>query len=189
MSTARDRMTVALLWLVLVAALVTAPIFLFAEGLDRTHVLRVLESNGVTALLCAALLAAHRRKQAGSLAWIARLLVLGLFGLISWLAWSNGEPVHVNVINFVFVTVLASALRSDRELLVVAAASAAVLCAIALRQTSSVGAGGESDLEARLEPIGQFLPTYVVTVAILWMQKRRASRAVSGGAPPADAGS
>ena len=181
-------MTVALLWLVLAAALVTAPIFLIAEGLDRTHVLRVLESNGVTALLCGSLLAAHRRRRVRSLAGIARLLVFGLLGLIGWLAWTNGEPVHVNVINFVFVTVLASALLGKRELLLVAAVSAALLCAIAMRQTSIASSGGgEHDLEPRLESIGQFLPTYAVTVAILWLQKRSAAPDSSAHAPPADA--
>ena len=174
---ARERITVAVLWLLLAAALATAPIFLLAEGVDRTHVLRVLVSNGVTALLCGTLLAAHRRRQGRSLAWIAPLLVFGMLGLIGWLAWTNGEPVHVNVINFVFVTVLASALLGGRELLLVAAGSAALLCAIALRQSSSTYSGvGEGNLEARFEAIGQFLPTYAVTVAILWLQKRSAAR-------------
>ena len=46
----RARLTRALVLVVLGAALLTAPVFLLAEELDRAHVLRVLASNGVQAL-------------------------------------------------------------------------------------------------------------------------------------------
>jgi hypothetical protein len=42
-----------------------------------------------------------------------------------------------------------------------------VLCGIAWKQAEGTG---EALLEARFEPIAQFLPTFVVIVLILWLR-------------------
>lgn len=160
---APTHLTRDILRLVLVAALVTAPVFLFAEGVSWGHVWSVAASNGVCAVLCAALLVLLRR---GHVEGVALALVLGLLGLVSALAWTNGEPVHVNVVNFVLVTVLAGVLLPRRILLGVGIICASVLVAIAWKQ--GVGAGGEELLESRLEPVAQFLPTYLVLLFVLW---------------------
>jgi hypothetical protein len=164
----RHRLTRALVLLVLVAALVTAPVFLVAEELDREHVLRVLASNGVCAALCGGLLVALRR---GHVAATARALVFGLLAIVAALAWSNGEPVHVNVVNFVLVTVLASALLGRGALLLVGVLASGAMLAIAWRQPGA----GEELMEARFEAIVQFLPTYAVIVFTLWLTHARPS--------------
>ena len=167
---AREQLTRQLLLLVFVAAVLTAPVFLFAEGWSVEHLLRVIASNGATALLCALLLGALRR---GHAEWVGRGLVFGMLALVAVLAWTNGEAVHVNVVNFVFVTVLASVLLSRAALLVVAVLSALVLTGIALKQPQTGLA--DAALDERLESIGQFLPTYTVIVLVLWLRERAAS--------------
>jgi hypothetical protein len=163
----RARLTRDLLRLVLVAAVATAPVFLFAETFDREHVLRVLESNGAAALMCLVLLAALR---GGHVELVGRLLVFGLLALVALLAWTNGEDVHVNVVNFVLVTVLASVLLRRGELLAVAGLAALVMSAIAWKQ--AVAIGGEELAEARFESTAQFLPSYAVIVLVLWLRER-----------------
>ena len=168
----RARLTRALVLTILVAAIASAPVFLFAEEFDAEHVRRVAASNGVTALGCLGLLAMLR---AGQVERTGRVLVFGLLALVGSLAWTNGEPVHVNVINFTLVTVLAVVLLGRTTLLAVAAACAALMCAIAWK--SAVPPPGEELFEARLEAIAQFLPTYVVVVGVLWLRERFAERA------------
>ena len=165
---ARERLTKLALQLVLAAALVTAPIFLFAEEFDRTHVLRVLGSNGVTALLCGTLLVMLRRRR---IAWIEHLFVFGLLALVSLLAATNGEPIHTNVVNFVFVTVLAGVLLDRGGLLVCAICAAAAM--IAITWILPPPAGRPDPIEARLEAIAQFLPTYSVIVLVLAFGRKR----------------
>ncbi len=157
----REQLTRALVRLILAAAVLSAPLFLFAEGFQAKYLARVAVSNGSCALLCAGLLQLLRRGQVQA-AGLA--LVLGLLALVGALAWNNGEPVHVNVINFVLVTLLAGSLLDRRWLLLVGAACALCMVGIALRQT--VG-GDEDPWEQRLESIVQFLPTYLVIVGIL----------------------
>ena len=165
--TARHRLTRAILRLVLVAALASAPIFLFAEEFDAQHSLLVLASNGVCALLCVGLL---WRLRQGAVESSARILVVGLFLLVAWLASTNGEDVHVNVVNFVLVTVLASVLLDGRALWGVGALSSLTMAAIAWRQ--ALPPPNEGLAEARLESIAQFLPTYLVVVTVLWLRER-----------------
>ncbi|MBL8842845.1 MAG: hypothetical protein JNL90_15110 [Planctomycetes bacterium] len=148
--------------LVRAAALLSAPLFLFAEGFSAASAVRVAASNGAAALLCSVLL---RRLADRNALQVGRGLVLGLLVLVGALASTNGEPVHVNVINFVLVTLLAGALLPRRELLAVAASCAAAMATIAWRQ--AVAPPGEELLEARFEAIVQFLPTYAVIVALL----------------------
>ena len=173
----QHRLTRALVWLVLLAALVTAPVFLVAEQFDREHVMRVLASNGVCVVFCAGLLAVLNR---GHVQWTARILVYGLLGIVGSLAWTNGEGVHVNVVNFVLVTVLAGVLLERRALIVVGATSAALMAAIAWRQT--VAPPGEELSEARLESMVQFLPTYAVIVLVLWLHSGSETADTGSGA-------
>ena len=152
--------------LILLAAIVSAPVFLLAEEFDASHSLLVLGSNGVTALLCLFLL---WRLRAGQVELAAQVLVWGLLILVGGLASTNGEDVHVNVINFILVTVLASVLLGRRALLRVAALSSTLMIAIAWRQ--AVAPPGEEIFEVRLESIAQFLPTYLVVVVVLWLRE------------------
>lgn len=170
----RYRLTRALVLLVLFAALLTAPVFLFAEEFDRTHVLRVLASNGVCVAFCLGLLALLKR---GHVELTARVLVFGLLAIVGALAWTNGEGVHVNVVNFVLVTVLAATLLGRAQLVTVGVLAAAAMIAIAWRQ--AIPKEGEALAEARVESIVQFLPTYLVIVLVLWM--RAGTRADDAG--------
>jgi hypothetical protein len=154
----------ALLRLLFVTAIVTAPMFLFAEKFESSHVVRVALSHGIVAVGCLVL---GRQLAAGNATRVARVLVFGLLALIAALATTNGEPVHVNVVNFVLATVLAGVLLPRRDLVVVGALSAATMVVIAWRGT--VAPPGEALLEARGEAIAQFLPTYAVIVAALWL--------------------
>lgn len=164
---ARARLTRQLLVLVLIAAVATAPLFLFAEGFEAKHFGRVAASNGGAALLCLVLLRALR---GGHVTRVGGALVFGLLALVAALSWTNGEDVHQNVVNFVLVTVLASVLLGRRALLVVAAVAAVVMAAIAWRQAHA--APGEELLEARFESIAQFLPTYAVITLVLWLREK-----------------
>lgn len=168
----RRRLLLRLLHLLLVAAAVTTPVFVFIEPLTSTHLARVAASNGAVAVGAAGL-AWWLRRSAAAVVPISRCLVYGLALLISALAANNGEAVHVNVVNFVLVTVLAAVLLGRGGLIRVAPLAATVMVAIAWRQSSAVG--GEELLEARLESIAQFLPTYLVIVAVLWLREEPAS--------------
>jgi hypothetical protein len=163
----RVRLTRALLLGVLVAAVATAPLFAIAEGFDAAHLGRVACSNGGAALLCLLLLLVLRR---GHVAAVGRALVFGLLLLVGALASTSGEDVHVNVVNFVLVALLAGLLTSRRELLLVALLSTVAMVAIAWRQAPA--APGTEPLEARCESIAQFLPTYLVIVFVLWLAAR-----------------
>lgn len=163
-------LTTALVKLILVAAVVTAPVFLFGEGFEAKYLWRVSASNGLCAALCIGLLAllrGGRTRLAGS------LLVYGLLALVGTLAWVNGEPVHVNVINFTLVAVVASAIAAPRDLLVTGALAAIEMIAIAWDRPAK-RLGEDIDLaEARFESIVQFLPTFCVVIGVLWLARRR----------------
>lgn len=171
----RFRLTRDLVRLILVAAILSAPVYLVAEDLDRDHVIRLVTSNGACAAMCVLLLALLRK---GQVELTARLLVYGLLALVGVLAWSNGEDVHVNVVNFVLVTVLGTALLGGRELLLIGGVAATEMVLIAWKQ--AVAIGGEELGEARMESIAQFLPSYAVIVLVLWMTTRH--RAVTAAA-------
>lgn len=163
----RRDLTRRLVLIVLAAALLSAPAYLVAEGLSWPHLVRVLLSNGVCAVYCAVLLVLLRtgREELGSMG-----LVLGLLAIVGTLAWINGEDVHVNVVNFVLVTLLAGTLLERRWLALVAAVSSALMLGIAWKQ--AVAPPGEELMEARVESIVQFLPTYLVIVAVLALRGR-----------------
>lgn len=158
----RSKLTRTLVLVILAAALLSAPAYLFAEGFQTRYLFRVALSNGTCALFCIGLLALLRTGR-GELA--AQLLVFGLLALVGSLAWTNGEGVHVNVVNFVLVTVLAGVLLPRPALFGVALVAASLMVGIAWKQTG--GRVGEELMEARLESIVQFLPTYAVIVTIL----------------------
>lgn len=163
-------LTKALVKLILVAAVVTAPIFLFGEGFEAKYVSRVAASNGLCAALCFGLLGLLKRGRTGL---AASLLVYGLLGLVGTLAWINGEPVHVNVINFTLVVVLASAIAGPRDLLVTGAFAATEMVAIAWTRPAEYLNEGKDMAEARFESVVQFLPTFCVVVGVLWLTRRR----------------
>ncbi len=156
----RARLLRSIAWVLLAAAVLSAPGFLLAERFEAGRLARVALSNGLTALGAIALLRVSARDHIEK---PARGLVFGLLALVAALAWSSGEDVHVNVVNFVLVTVLAGTLLERAGLAIVGATSAIVLVAIACKQH-----GGTGELESVLESIGQFLPTYAVIVFVLW---------------------
>lgn len=164
----RHQLLRAILRLIFVAAVASAPVFLIAESFEPERVMIIIASNGVCAALCLVLL--HRLRK-GKYESGAQVLVFGLLGLVAWLASTNGESVHVNVVNFVLVTVLASVLLGARSLWFVAAVSALSMILIAWRQAAPTE--DEGVVQIRMELIGQFLPTYLVVVTILWLSGRR----------------
>jgi len=166
-----EGLTRAILKLILVAACVTAPVFVFGEGFEAKYIGRVAKSNGSCIVLCVALLKLLRD---GRQVLVARLLVFGLLALVGGLAWFNGERVHVNVINFVLVTLLASSLCDRRVLGIVATIAAVEMVAIAW--TRPFLEQGKDLAEARFEAIVQFLPTFLVVTTILWMRTRQADQ-------------
>lgn len=161
------RLLRAILRLILGAAVLTAPIFVLGEALDAKTVARVAASNGLCALSCWGLL---RVLRGGRTELVANTLVFGLLALVGSLAWSNGERVHVNVINFILIAVLASTIASRRVLVVCALLSAAEMIAIAVRRPFPEA--GQEAAEASFEAIIQFLPTYLVIVVVLWLRVR-----------------
>jgi len=175
----RERLVRALLRLLLVAAVASAPVFLVAERFDLDHVLRVAASNGVVAVGCLLL---GRQLKAGKVERVARVLVFGLLALVVALAWTNGEPIHANVVNFVLVTLLASVLLGRSGLRVVAPIAAGAMAAIAWR--GAVAPPGEELLEARIETIAQFLPSYAVIAAILWLREAPSAAAAGSATTP-----
>jgi hypothetical protein len=159
-----------ILWLLFVAALLTAPLFFVGESFSQTHLVRVLLSNGGTALGALGLLALLRR---GRVELVAQLVSWGLFALISALSATNGEPIHVNVINFLLVVVIAHRLLSRAGFYAIAFSCAAAMAAIAIQQTFAA-TGTEPVFERATESLVQFLPTFLVIVLVLRLDRRRA---------------
>lgn len=163
-------LTTALVRLILVAAVATAPVFLFGEGFEAKYIWRVAASNGLCVVLCLGLLALIKR---GRVELAGTLLVYGLLALVGTLAWVNGEPVHVNVINFTLVAVLASVIATSRDLLIAGGLAALEMVAIAWRRPAAYVPEGKDLAEMRFESIVQFLPTFCVVVGVLWLARRR----------------
>ena len=160
-----DAILRTLLRIILAAAILTAPLFLFGEGFEARYVGRVALSNGACAALCLGLLALVRRGR-GRLA--GGLLVWGLAALVGSLAYGNGEPAHVNVINFVLVTLLASVVGSRWQVALLGLLAAAEMALIAWQRP--LMPPGKDLAEARFESLVQILPTFLVVVAILWLR-------------------
>ena len=158
----------AVLKLILVAAIVTAPLYVVGETFDLSHARRVLTINGATAVGALVLLLLVRRGWA-HLAGV--LSVFALFTLISWLAATNGESIHVNVVNFVLVLVLANLLLNGRGVAVVTVACAGVMAGIAYHQSRM--ARGPDGTELFIEAIVQFLPQFILIALFLRMTSRK----------------
>lgn len=163
----QPQLTRTLTRLILAAAVLTAPVFLYAEGFEAENLGRVAMSNGACAILCLGILKVLEK---GHAEFAAYLLVLGLLSLVGTLAWINGEAVHVNVVNFVLVAVVASAVADRGLLLLTVLVSAAEMVAIAWTRTGIVF--GKDLAEERFEAIAQFLPTYLVIAVILFLRHR-----------------
>ena len=95
------------------------------------------------------------------------LTVWRLYGPVSWLAATSGEPIHVNVVNFVLVLVLANLLCSGRAVAIVTLACATAMVGIAYHQSLAT-TGGQGD-ELFIETVVQFLPQFIFVALLLRM--------------------
>ena len=165
-----DKLLRVILKIILVAALVTMPLYIVGEEFTLAHLWRVLAINGGTALGTLALLQLARL---GRTRIVSAVLVWGLFAPISYLAAATGEPVHVNVVNFVLVLVLASLLLRPRDGLLISISCLLVMITIAYRQSLS---GAASDQNERfVETMVQFIPQFLIIALLL-----RVFAAISG---------
>jgi hypothetical protein len=164
--------------LILGAAIITAPLYVVGEGFDVSHAGRVLLINGGTAIGAGILLLLVRR---GHGRLVSALTVWGLYALVSWLAATNGEPIHVNVVNFVVVLVLAHLLFSGRGVAIVTLACATAMAGIAYRQ-SLLTTGGQAG-ELFVEAVVQFLPQFIFIALLLRMTSGRGRAALTSRTP------
>lgn len=154
----------AALKLILGAAIVTAPLYVVGEGFDLSHVGRVLLINGGTAIgALILLLLAHR----GYDRLVSAVAVWGLYALVSWLAATNGEPIHSNVVNFVVILVLANLLLGGRGVVLVALACATAMVGIASDQALTTTRGQYGEL--LVETVVQCLPQFILIALLLRM--------------------
>ena len=167
-----------ILKLILGAAIITAPLYVVGEGFDVPHAGRVLLINGGTAIGAVMLLLLVRR---GHGRLVSALTVWGLYALVSWLAATNGEPIHVNVVNFVVVLVLAHLLLDGRGVAIVTLACATAMVGIAYRQ-SLLTTGGQAG-ELFVEAVVQFLPRFVLIAVLLRVTSGRGTAALTPSTP------
>ena len=156
-----DRLKIVLK-IILVAAIVTAPLYVFGETFDLSHLRKVVMINGGTALAAIVLLLLVHR---GHVRLVSALAVWGLLALISWLAATNGEPIHANVVNFVLVLVAANLLLRAPSALLVAFACAIAMTGVAYQQSSMTK--GPVGNEMFVETIVQFLPQFILIALLL----------------------
>jgi len=164
--------------LILGAAIITAPLYVIGETFDLSHAGRVLLINGGTAIGAVILLLLLQR---GYGRLVSVLTVWGLYGLVTWLAATNGEPIHVNVVNFVLVLVLANLLFSGRSVAIVALACATAMAGIAYHQ-ALMTTGGQ-DAELFVGAVVQFLPQFILIALLLRMTSGRPLAALAGRKP------
>ena len=160
------RLTIALK-ILLFAAIATAPLYLVGESFDLSHVWRVTLTNGGTALAAFGLLVLVRR---GHIRIVASVAVWGLFALVASLAATNGEPIHVNVVNFSLVLVLAHFLLHRYGAMVATIACALAMTAIGYNQALVAGAGNAHEIF--VETIVQFLPQFILIAFLLRLMPR-----------------
>ena len=175
---AADRLKIVLK-IILIAAMVTAPLYVFGETFDFSHLWKVVMINGGTALAAIALLLVVHR---GHVRLVSALAVWGLLALISWLAATNGEPIHVNVVNFVLVLVAANLLLGTPSVLLVAFACAMAMTGIAYHQ-APVTKGLEGN-EVFVETIVQFLPQFILIALLLIVTSKSRSTTTSPKVTP-----
>ena len=147
---------------ILFAAIVTAPLYMFGEAFDLSHLWKVVMINGGTALAAMTLLLLVQR---GNVRLLSELAVWGLAALISWLAATNGEPILVNVVNFVLVLVLANLLLGGRSVVLVAFACAVAMTGVAYQQSPMTK--GLAGNEVFVETVVQFLPQFTLIAVLL----------------------
>jgi hypothetical protein len=164
--------------LILGAAIVTAPLYVVGEAFDLSHAGRVLLINGGTAIGAVILLLLVQR---GYGRLVSALTVWGLYALVTWLAATNGEPIHVNVVNFVLVLVLANLVLSGQSVAIVALACATAMAGIAYHQ-SLMTTGGQA-AELFVGAIVQFLPQFILIALLLRMTSGRTIAALTGRKP------
>ena len=170
-STARGKASLTtVLKLILGAAIVTAPLYIVGETFDLSHAGRVLLINGSTAAVAVILLLLVQR---GYGRLVIVLTVWGLYALVTWLAATSGEPIHVNVVNFVLVLVLANLICSGRTVAIVTLACATAMIGIAYYQ--SLTATGGQGREVFVETVVQFLPQFIFMAVLLRMTSARAN--------------
>lgn len=163
---ATGRLTIALK-ILLFAAIATAPLYLVGESFDLSHVWRVTLTNGGTALAAFVLLVLVRR---GHIRIASNVAVWGLFALIASLAATNGEPIHVNVVNFSLVLVLAHFLLRRDGALVATIACALAMTVIAYNQALVASPGNAHEIF--VETIVQFLPQFILIAFLLRLMSR-----------------
>lgn len=148
------------LTMLLLAALLTAPLYVVSEGM--AHLWRVLWINGGTAGVMGVLLLLVRR---GYARLVSGLVVWGLLGLISGLAALNGEPILINVVNFVAVLVLAHVLLAGGRVWLVGLVGAVAMTAIAYHQ--ALVPPEPQGRQGFVAMIGQFLPQFILITLLL----------------------
>ena len=158
---AARRLTTALKILVF-TAIATAPLYLVGESFDLAHVWRVTLTNGGTALVALVLIFLVRRGHTRPAAHVA---VWGLFALVTSLAATNGEPIHVNVVNFSLVLVLAHLVLLRRSAIVASVACLLVMTAIAYHQALITNPSNAQ--ETFVGTIVQFLPQFILIAFLL----------------------
>jgi hypothetical protein len=178
-STAHGKASLTIvLKLILGAAIITAPLYMVGEAFDLSHAGRVLLINGGTAIGAVILLLLVQR---GYGRLVSALTVWGLYGLVTWLAATNGEPVHVNVVNFVLVLILANLLLRGRGVAIVALVCATAMAGIAYHQ-SLMTTGGQ-DAERFVGAVVQFLPQFILIALLLRMTSGRTIAGLAGRKP------
>jgi hypothetical protein len=178
-STAHGRASVTtVLKLILGAAIITAPLYVVGEAFDLSHAGRVLTINGGTAIGAVILLLLAQR---GYGRLVSASTVWSLYGLVAWLAATNGEPLHANVVNFVLVLVLANLLLSRRGVTIVALACATAMAGIAYHQSLTTTSG--HDKELFVGTIVQFLPQFILIALLLRMTVGHTVVALAGREP------
>jgi hypothetical protein len=163
---ATRRLTIALK-ILLYAAIATAPLYLVGESFDLSHVWRVTLTNGGTALAAFVLLVLVRR---GHIRIVASVAVWGLFALVASLAATNGEPIHVNVVNFSLVLVLANFLLLRDGAILATIACVLAMTAIAYNQALVASPGNAHEIF--VETIVQFLPQFILIAFLLRLMPR-----------------
>jgi hypothetical protein len=175
-----NALLTTVLKLVLGAAIVTAPLYVVGEGFDLSHVGRVLLINGGTAIGALILLLLAQR---GYDRVVSAVTVWGLYALVSWLAATNGEPIHTNVVNFVVILVLANLLLSGRGVVIAALACATAMVGIAYHQALMTTGGQYGEL--LVETVVQFLPQFILIALLLRMTLGRSIAALPSRTPAA----
>ena len=124
-------------------------------------------TNGGTALAAFGLLVLVRH---GHIRIVANVAVWALFGLVASLAATNGESIHVNVVNFSLVLVLAHFLLHRDGAMVATIACVLAMTAIAYNQALVASPGNAHEIF--VETIVQFLPQFILIAFLLRLMPR-----------------